>query len=48
MLAAPAGRTPGIRTVTVVLLMRRAGLRGLPGVKRPRPKHQPPYAAYPT
>jgi len=29
----------------IEMLMRRAGIRGVPGVKRPRPKHQTPYAA---
>jgi hypothetical protein len=27
---------------TVELLMRRAGIKGLPGSRRPRPKHQTP------
>jgi putative transposase len=29
----------------VEILMRRAGIRGLPGSRRPRPKHQTPTAA---
>src|SRR2546430_2251713 len=29
----------------VEMLMRRAGIRGLPGSRRPRPKHQTPTAA---
>jgi putative transposase len=28
----------------VELLMRRAGIKGLPGIRRPRPKHQTPTA----